>query len=119
MWQMELDYPSHHQSLKMINDKQFEKDAFNFKSTDQETVSKVIDNLNPRKKVIGADKISVKLLKLTKNIIVEPITNLINHSIKTCTFLNGVKRAQISPLFNTDDAMTIKLQASQSPSNHI
>ena len=32
--------PSDHQSLKMIDAKQFEKDAFEFKPTDQEIVSK-------------------------------------------------------------------------------
>ena len=90
----------------MIDDKQFEKDAFEFKPTEQETVSKLIDKLNPPKKATGADKISVKLLKLTKNTIVEPITKLINHSIKTCTFPNGFKRAQVSHLFKKDDAMT-------------
>ena len=41
--------PSYHPSLKMIDDKQFEKDAFEFKPTDQEIVSKIIDKLNPKK----------------------------------------------------------------------
>ena len=43
----------------MIDDKQFEKGAFEFKPTDEETVSKTIDKLNPQK-ATGADKISVK-----------------------------------------------------------
>ena len=87
--------PSDHPSLKLIDAKQFEKDAFEFKPTDQETVSKIIDKFNP-KKATGADKISVKLLKLTKDTIVEPITDLINTSIKTCIFPNAIKRAQVS-----------------------
>ena len=61
----------------MIDAKQFEKDAFEFKPTDQATVSKIVDKFNP-KKATGADKISVKLLKLTKDTKVEPITDLIN-----------------------------------------
>ena len=89
----------------MIDAKQFEKDAFEFKPTYQETVSKIIDKFNP-KKATGADKISVKLLKLTKDTIVEPITDLINTLVKTCIFPNAIKRAQVSPLFKKDDAMT-------------
>ena len=68
-------------------------------------VLKLIDKFNPQK-ATGADKISVKLLKLTKDTIVEPITDLINTSIKTCIFPNVIKRAQVSPLFKKDDAMT-------------
>ena len=41
--------PSDDPSLKMIDAKQFEKDAFEFKPTDQETVSKIIDKFNPKK----------------------------------------------------------------------
>ena len=57
--------PQDHPSLKMINEKQFQKVKFEFKHTNQETVIKIIDKFNP-KKATGADKISVKLLKLTK-----------------------------------------------------
>ena len=88
----------------MINEKQFQKDSFEFKPTNQETVTKTIDKLNP-KKATGADKISVKLLP-TKNTLAEPITDIINTSIKTCTFPNGAKTAQVAPLFKKDNAMT-------------
>ena len=73
--------PQDHPSLKMINEKQFQKDLFEFKPTNQENVTKIIDKFNP-KKATGADKISVKLLKITKNTLAEPITDLINTSIK-------------------------------------
>ena len=97
--------PQDHPSLKMINEKQFQKDSFEFKPTNQENVTKIIDKFNP-KKATGADKISVKLLKITKTTLAEPITDLINTSIKTCTFPNGAKRAQVAPLFKKDNAMT-------------
>ena len=89
----------------MIDAKQFEKDAFEFKRTDQETVSKIIDKFNP-KMATGANKISVKLQKLTKDTIVEPITDHINTPIKTYIFPNAIKRAKVFPLFKKDDAMT-------------
>ena len=94
-----------HPSLKMINEKQFQKDSFEFKPTNQETVAKIIDKFHPPK-ATGADKISDKLLKLTKNTLAEPITDLINTSIKTCTFPNGAKRPQVANLFKKDNAMT-------------
>ena len=97
--------PQDHPSLKMINEKQFQKVKCEFKHTNQETVTKIIDKFNP-KKATGADKISVKLLKLTKNTLDEPITDLINTSIKTCTFPNCAKRAQVAPLFKKVNAMT-------------
>ena len=84
---------------------QFQKDSFEFKPKNQENVTKIIDKFNP-KKATGADKISVKLLKITKTTLAEPITDLINTSIKTCTFPNGAKRAQVAPLFKKDNAMT-------------
>ena len=57
--------PQDHPSLKMINENQFQKVSFEFKPTNQENVTKIIDKFNP-KKATGADKISVKLLKITK-----------------------------------------------------
>ena len=40
---------SDHPSLRMIDAKHFEKDAFEFKPTDQETVSKLINKFNHKK----------------------------------------------------------------------
>ena len=59
--------PSDHPRLKMIDEKQFQKDSFECKPTNKETVTKIIDKFNPQK-ATGADKISVKLLKLTKTL---------------------------------------------------
>ena len=55
--------PQDHPSLKMINEKQFQKDSFEFKPINQENVTQNIDKFKP-KKATGAGKISVKLLKL-------------------------------------------------------
>ena len=49
----------------MIDEKQIQKDSFEFKPTNQEIVTKIIDKFNPKKATV-ADKISVKLLKLAK-----------------------------------------------------
>jgi hypothetical protein len=59
-------------------------------------VSKVIDKFNV-KKATGVDKISVKLLKLGKPSLVNPITNLINISIDNCHFPKRLKEAQVVP----------------------
>ena len=54
--------PSDHPSLKMLDGKQFEKDAFESKPTDQETVSKIINKFNP-KNATGADKKAIEAYK--------------------------------------------------------
>jgi hypothetical protein len=62
--------------------------------TNENFVSKVIDKFNV-KKATGVDKISVKLLKLGKPSLVNPITNLINISIDNCHFPKRLKEAQV------------------------
>ena len=54
---------NYHPSLQKIEDKNFAKNSFEFKSTNETFVSKVIDKFNV-KKATGVDKISVKLMKL-------------------------------------------------------
>ena len=58
----------------------------------------IIDILNPNKSV-GDDKISHKLLKLTKHSISKPLVLLFNKSISECKFPNLWKHGLIMPLF--------------------
>ena len=76
-----------------------------FVHTNETFVSKVIDKFNV-KKATGVDKISVKLLKLGKPSLVNPITNLINISIDNCHFPKRLKEAQVVPLFKKKDPLT-------------
>ena len=52
-----------HPSINKILDQNFGTDVFNFRPTDQKTVSKIIRKFNV-KKASGFDQISIKLLKL-------------------------------------------------------
>ena len=96
--------PQNHPSLKKIEELNLQKDAFEFKLTDENTVSKIIDKFNP-KKATGADKISVKLLKLGKPSLVKPLTNFINISINANSFPSKLKQAQVTPLHKKNDPM--------------
>ena len=96
--------PQNHPSLKKIEELNLINDPFEFKHTDEKTVSKIIDKFNP-KKATGGDKISVKLLKLGKPALVTPITNLINSTISVNIFPNGLKKAQVTPLHKKNDPM--------------
>ena len=94
--------PQSHPSLKKTEEFNIKKDSFEFKLKDEITVSKIIDKFDP-KKATRADKISVKLLKLGKPALLKPITNLINTTFSSSIFHNGLKRAQVTPLFKKND----------------
>ena len=65
--------------------------------TVQET-QKFIDNLSSSK-ATGADKISVKVLKLVSPVFVQPLTRLINLSIQSRCFPTKWKMARVTPFF--------------------
>jgi hypothetical protein len=88
--------------LQKIEDKNFVKNSFEFKSTNGTFVSKVIDKFNA-KTATGVDKISVKLMKLGKISLLSPITKIINMSIDSGIFPNRLKEAQVTPLFKKND----------------
>ena len=91
-----------HPSLQKIEDKNFVKNSFEFKSTNETFVSKVIDKFNV-KKATGVDKISVKLMKLGKISLLSPITKIINMSIDSGIFPNRLKEAQVTPILKKND----------------
>ena len=96
--------PNDHPSINKIKGKHVITESFEFKPTDQKTVSKTIDKFKV-KKATGVDKVSVKLLKLGKPSLIAPITNMINSSIECGTFPNRLKEAQVSPLFKKNDPL--------------
>ena len=60
--------------------------------------------LNPRKST-GSDLLPPRLIKLSANLICNPITNIINKSIETNIFPDSLKEAEVSPLFKKNDNM--------------
>ena len=82
--------PQNHPSLKKIEGFNL-KNAFDFKPTDESSVSKINDKFN-LKKATDEDKISTILLKLDKPSLVNPIINLINKTIRANSFLSKLKK---------------------------
>ena len=83
--------------LRVINNK------FNFSPTNNEEVSKIINNFLP-KSSCGIDGLSMKILKNIKNTIVDSLTLIINQSLNTGIFPDSLKYAKVLPLFKKGDS---------------
>ena len=91
-----------HPSINKILDQNFGNDVFNFRPTDQKTVSKIIRKFNV-KKASGFDEISIKLLKLGQQSLVPLLTNLVNHTIMSSIVPERLKFGQVTPIFKKND----------------
>ena len=85
-----FDGNSHSSILKIKNNTQHNT-LFDFKPTDVDTVSKLVNKINT-KKAIGVDQISSKLLHAGAPVLNNHITTLINNTQNQC-FSNQVKRS--------------------------
>ena len=72
--------------------------SFEFECVDASLVQKYIDDLTA-KSGCGPDGISSKLLKRIKNVLVDPLTVIINQSLCTGDFPDNLKLAKVVPLF--------------------
>ena len=93
-----------HLSINKILEKNFGSEVFNFRPTDQKTISKIINNFNV-KKVSGFDQISIKILKLGKQSLVPLLTDLVNHTITSGIVPERLKFGQVTPIFKKNDPM--------------
>ena len=75
---------------------------FNFQNVDEETVATIIDKLKS-KTSCGFDGISTKLLKMSKETLLKPITVIINQMITTGIFPDKLKISKIIPIYKKDD----------------
>jgi hypothetical protein len=75
---------------------------FSIQQTNEETVSKVIQNFAPNSSS-GFDKISHKILKFIAPTILHPLTAAINHSYREGIFPQIQKTAKLQPLFKSGD----------------
>ena len=76
--------------------------TFSFKSIKCEDIINVINNLKP-KSSFGADKMTNKMLKILKDELNEPITNIINQSFKTGIFPDLLKIAKVTPIYKKNE----------------
>ena len=80
---------------------------FNFKPVSESDIHSIITNLNS-KTSSGHDQISLTLLKKLKNVLVTPITVIVNQSLKTGIFPDALKIAKILPVFKKGDTHFIQ-----------
>ena len=72
------------------------------KKVSETNVMQIINNL-PNKNSCGFDGISTIVMKSIKNVILKPLTLIINQIINTGVFPNKLKIAKITPIFKKDD----------------
>ena len=93
-----LSYYEDHSSIKAIKEKHAGK-SFTIPPATEEDIGDIIDKLH--NKTTGIDKISAKLVKLSKDVIVTPLTKAINSSILKINFPTLMKYGKMSPIYNT------------------
>ena len=96
----------HHPSIVSIGQK-MNKCDFNFHPTDQDTVLKIIKNIDTSK-ATGFDMIPSKLLKPAAPLISYHLRDIFNQCISSNIFPDGAKPADVVPLFKKGDNLTIK-----------
>ena len=92
-----------HPSIQSIDNRKLDA-HFHFTEVDIDHVAELISKTSVKKST-GSDKISPRLVKLSSSHISQPLTNLINMSIRTNIFPDQLKKAEVSPLFKKDDNM--------------
>ena len=73
-----------------------------FQSVTVDNVSRIIDSLKP-KTSSGVDCISNKLIKYVKNVIMEPLTVIINQMLKVGIFPDSLKISKVIPIYKKSD----------------
>ena len=69
---------------------------------DDSAVDKIINKMPP-KQSCGFDNISLKLLKFSKNVLIKPITIIINQMLNTGYFPDRLKIGKVKPIFKKGD----------------
>ena len=91
-----LSYYTDHSSIKAIKEKHA-GNSFTILPATEEDIGDIIDKL--KNKATGIDKISSKLVKLSKDVIKTPLTKAINSSIHKRNFPTLMKYGKISPIY--------------------
>ena len=73
-----------------------------FQSVTVDNVSRIIDSLKP-KTSSGVDCISNKLIKYVKNVIMEPLTVIINQMLNVGIFPDSLKISKVIPIYKKSD----------------
>ena len=98
------DSYSGHPSIEAIKHHMSHLDNFDFKEVSQNEVRMLLKGLNPKKSP-GYDHVPPKLLNIAAEEMSIPLTPLINSSIRTASFPDQLKLAELSPLFKNNDSL--------------
>ena len=96
----EINVPSDKKFSHFLSDKRHEN--FNFTAVDENDIRKIPDKLD-NKKSCGIDGISNIIMKSIINILIKPITIIINQMLETGVFPDKLKVAKVIPLFKKGD----------------
>ncbi len=96
-----------HPNVRKIHEKHPELSNVQFKEVSPESVYSIISHLDPHK-ATGYDKIHSKLLRIAAPAITNPVTSIINNSIKTSKFPSDCKRAEVGPANKKDELLNKK-----------
>ena len=97
---------NNHPNVKKTHENKTATQQLEFNAISNEFVDKKLKELNI-KKATGIDGISVKVLKLAQPVITKPITELINKTIKSATFPDKLKEAQVVPLHKKNNVLDV------------
>ena len=102
-----IRYFKEHSSIKTINNFLTKNSTLSFKPITKESLRYIIVKLN-HKKVHGHDMLNAKSLKISVDIILQPLLNIINKCIIQGTFPNFLKKAIVSPVYKKKDSLRKK-----------
>ncbi len=90
--------------IKRIRNNIYDGSHFGFTEIDEDVVLKKLLKINA-KKATGYDQLPPKMIKLGAAYLSGPIKSIINQSIRTSTFPNELKAAEVTPIFKKNDRL--------------
>ena len=101
----DVDIDENHPSVNVIKQKVLEdREKFAFQKVDETKIKKYVMKIGA-KKATGIDNLSPKILRLTKDVLAKPITNIVNYMIETGKFPSSLKLARVTPVHKKNDTM--------------
>ena len=86
-----------HPSVSKIKDNNTSNEIFQFHEIEEKDIKNIFHEINPKKST-GVDQIPPKLVKLSSDYLIAPITKAVNSSIRSSTFPDNAKIAAVTPL---------------------
>ena len=97
-----------HPSITKIKELGINKTSFEFPEATTEDINKIIRKLNPNK-ATGPDRIPIKVIKTSANIIDFQLTYIINKDRKTKKYSKDAKTGLVRPVYKKDDRDQMKI----------